>query len=137
MVPVQALGIIGALDPHTHKINQAGLQGEGKLEQEGVRPQHKAPHLVGMNDSMGAPLISCHLFAEYSLTASDLVQRLYACWHIAGQPLSCLAAGELAEGAITGDVSTRLAPGHQVASAQLGSRPSLPVLQSITIPPLL
>jgi len=35
----QALGIIGALDPHTHKVNQADLQGEGKLEREGVRPQ--------------------------------------------------------------------------------------------------
>lgn len=33
------LGIIGALDPHTHKLNQADLQGEGKLEEEGVRPQ--------------------------------------------------------------------------------------------------
>lgn len=36
---VQVLGIIGALDPHTHKVNQANLQGEGKLEREGVRPQ--------------------------------------------------------------------------------------------------
>ena len=35
----QVLGIIGALDPHTHKLNQADLQGEGKLEAEGVRPQ--------------------------------------------------------------------------------------------------
>lgn len=33
------LGIIGALDPHSHKLNQADLQGEGKLEAEGVRPQ--------------------------------------------------------------------------------------------------
>lgn len=37
--PLQVLGIIGALDPHTHKLNQADLQGEGKLEEEGVRPQ--------------------------------------------------------------------------------------------------
>jgi hypothetical protein len=37
----QALGIIGALDPHTHKVNQADLQGEGKLEREGVRPQRQ------------------------------------------------------------------------------------------------
>lgn len=36
---LQVLGIIGALDPHTHKLNQADLQGEGKLEAEGVRPQ--------------------------------------------------------------------------------------------------
>lgn len=35
----QVLGIIGALDPHTHKLNLAELQGEGKLEREGVRPQ--------------------------------------------------------------------------------------------------
>lgn len=35
---VQVLGIIGALDPHTHKLNQASLSGEGKLEKEGVRP---------------------------------------------------------------------------------------------------
>jgi hypothetical protein len=34
----QVLGIIGALDPHTHKVNQASLSGEGKLEKEGVRP---------------------------------------------------------------------------------------------------
>lgn len=35
----QVLGIIGALDPHTHKVNLAELQGEGRLEREGVRPQ--------------------------------------------------------------------------------------------------
>ena len=33
------LGILGALDPHRHKVNQANLKGEGKLEMEGVRPQ--------------------------------------------------------------------------------------------------
>ena len=45
LVRLQVLGIIGALDPHTHKTNQADLQGEGKLEAEGVRPQryHGAP----------------------------------------------------------------------------------------------
>lgn len=37
----QVLGIMGALDPHIHKLNLAELQGEGKLEQEGVRPQMK------------------------------------------------------------------------------------------------
>jgi hypothetical protein len=31
-------GIIGALDPYTHKVNTASLSGEGKLELEGVRP---------------------------------------------------------------------------------------------------
>ncbi|GLC61314.1 hypothetical protein PLESTB_001742500 [Pleodorina starrii] len=35
---IKVLGIIGALDPHTHKVNQASLSGEGKLEKEGVRP---------------------------------------------------------------------------------------------------
>ncbi|GAX78992.1 hypothetical protein CEUSTIGMA_g6432.t1 [Chlamydomonas eustigma] len=35
---MKVLGIIGALDPHTHKTNQASLKGEGKLELEGVRP---------------------------------------------------------------------------------------------------
>ncbi|PNW79096.1 hypothetical protein CHLRE_09g400553v5 [Chlamydomonas reinhardtii] len=35
---IKVLGIIGALDPHTHKLNQASLSGEGKLEKEGVRP---------------------------------------------------------------------------------------------------
>lgn len=46
------LGIIGALDPHTHKMNQAKLSGEGKLEEEGVRPQRPdhlpAPHMAGL-----------------------------------------------------------------------------------------
>jgi FKBP12-rapamycin complex-associated protein len=36
----RVLGIVGALDPHTHKVNLAELQGEGKLEREGVRPQY-------------------------------------------------------------------------------------------------
>uniref|UniRef100_A0A7S3R516 Serine/threonine-protein kinase TOR n=1 Tax=Dunaliella tertiolecta TaxID=3047 RepID=A0A7S3R516_DUNTE len=35
---MKVLGIVGALDPHTHKVNQASLSGEGKLEKEGVRP---------------------------------------------------------------------------------------------------
>lgn len=43
------LGIIGALDPHTHKLNLAQLQGEGRLEREGVRPQfpNKNPPELG------------------------------------------------------------------------------------------
>ena len=36
---MKALGTIGALDPHTHKGLLAELQGEGRLEREGVRPQ--------------------------------------------------------------------------------------------------
>lgn len=45
----QVLGIMGALDPHTHKVNLAELQGEGRLEREGVRPQfpNKAPPELG------------------------------------------------------------------------------------------
>ena len=39
----QVLGVVGALDPHKHKTNQADLQGEGKLEAEGVRPQRQGP----------------------------------------------------------------------------------------------
>jgi hypothetical protein len=36
--PPPPAGIIGALDPYTHKVNTASLSGEGKLELEGVRP---------------------------------------------------------------------------------------------------
>lgn len=36
--PFLHAGIIGALDPYTHKVNTASLSGEGKLELEGVRP---------------------------------------------------------------------------------------------------
>lgn len=45
---LQVLGIIGALDPHTHKTNQADLQGEGKLEAEGVRPQRYGAPPAGL-----------------------------------------------------------------------------------------
>jgi FKBP12-rapamycin complex-associated protein len=34
---LKTLGIIGALDPHTHKLNQAKATGEGKLSDDGVR----------------------------------------------------------------------------------------------------
>lgn len=55
----QVLGIIGALDPHTHKTNQADLQGEGKLEAEGVRPQrYGAPPALG--GEQGARTIGEH-----------------------------------------------------------------------------
>jgi len=36
---MRAIGTIGALDPHAHKGLLAEMQGEGKLEREGVRPQ--------------------------------------------------------------------------------------------------
>lgn len=54
------LGIIGALDPHTHKCNQADLQGEGKLEAEGVRPQR-----------YGAPPSGLGLGAEHARTLGE------------------------------------------------------------------
>lgn len=46
---MRVLGTIGALDPHTHKLNLAQLQGEGRLEREGVRPQfpNKNPPELG------------------------------------------------------------------------------------------
>ena len=44
---MKTLGIIGALDPHTHKVNLAELQGEGKLEREGVRPQFPSNKNMG------------------------------------------------------------------------------------------
>lgn len=49
------LGIIGALDPHTHKLNLAQLQGEGRLEREGVRPQfpNKNPPELGKAGVLG------------------------------------------------------------------------------------
>lgn len=40
---------MGALDPHIHKLNLAELQGEGKLEQEGVRPQTKEPDAANLS----------------------------------------------------------------------------------------
>jgi FKBP12-rapamycin complex-associated protein len=33
---LKTLGIIGALDPHTHKVNQLKLQGEADLSSDGV-----------------------------------------------------------------------------------------------------
>lgn len=46
---LQVLGIVGALDPHMHKTNQASLSGEGKLDLEGVRPLrfHQSTHAGG------------------------------------------------------------------------------------------
>lgn len=57
------LGIIGALDPHTHKMNQAKLSGEGKLEEEGVRPQRPehlpGPHVAGLQlGTLGTALLA-------------------------------------------------------------------------------
>lgn len=56
---MQVLGIVGALDPHTHKVNQANIQGEGKLEAEGVRPQRQADPIGGLGggtaNTLGCP----------------------------------------------------------------------------------
>lgn len=43
---VRTLGILGALDPHLHKLNLAELQGEGRLEREGVRPQYTSQNIL-------------------------------------------------------------------------------------------
>ena len=61
---MQVLGIIGALDPHTHKVNLAELQGEGRLEREGVRPQfpNKQPQELG----------ACMRFSPVGLQAGHL-----------------------------------------------------------------
>ena len=56
---LKVLGIIGALDPHTHKTNQADLQGEGKLEREGVRPQRQQPPVGALpGETLGAPVLA-------------------------------------------------------------------------------
>uniref|UniRef100_A0A7S1SYY6 Serine/threonine-protein kinase TOR n=1 Tax=Tetraselmis chuii TaxID=63592 RepID=A0A7S1SYY6_9CHLO len=51
---VKMLGIVGALDPHTHKCNQATMQGEGRLESEGVRAQRNTRE--GANGEGGGSL---------------------------------------------------------------------------------
>ena len=51
---LKVLGIVGALDPHTHKVNQANIQGEGKLEREGVRPQRQHDPTGGLGAPHGA-----------------------------------------------------------------------------------
>ena len=71
------LGIIGALDPHTHKTNQADLQGEGKLEREGVRPQRQHHSAGGpQDDALGAPPPpGCTFAMAHSPSASASVDR--------------------------------------------------------------
>ena len=56
---MQVLGIVGALDPHTHKVNQANIQGEGKLEAEGVRPQRQADPIGGLGGGTANTLGDC------------------------------------------------------------------------------
>eukprot|EP00889_Picochlorum_renovo_P008615 jgi/Picre1/35645/NNA_003106.t1 len=56
---VRTLGILGALDPHAHKLNLAELHGEGRLEREGVRPQYPdrqvgpVDPVAGLADGLG------------------------------------------------------------------------------------
>lgn len=57
---MQVLGIVGALDPHTHKVNQADIQGEGKLEREGVRPQRQADPTGGLGGGAANTLGTLH-----------------------------------------------------------------------------
>ncbi|KAK3265871.1 hypothetical protein CYMTET_25479 [Cymbomonas tetramitiformis] len=38
---LKTLGIIGALDPHSHKMNQLNMKGEGNLPADGVRGQRQ------------------------------------------------------------------------------------------------
>ena len=64
------LGIVGALDPHTHKVNQANIQGEGKLEREGVRPQRQPDStggigLPGAATTLGDLIPPCDLIGFY------------------------------------------------------------------------
>lgn len=78
---LQVLGIIGALDPHTHKVNQANIQGEGKLEAEGVRPQRQADPIGGLGagaaDTLGAlPACSAQLFSVASVVALSKAQDM-------------------------------------------------------------
>lgn len=53
---LKVLGIVGALDPHTHKVNQANIQGEGKLEREGVRPQRQHDPTGGLGAGQATTL---------------------------------------------------------------------------------
>jgi len=86
---VRTLGILGALDPHVHKLNLAALHGEGRLEREGVRPQYsdRAPMArtdpvsgmtvaEGLNDLFpsGAPATSSEEY--YPAVAINALMRL-------------------------------------------------------------
>lgn len=56
---MQVLGVVGALDPHTHKTNQASLSGEGKLEKEGVRPMRLNNNAAGV--AVAAGTVRAHI----------------------------------------------------------------------------
>lgn len=74
---VKMLGIAGALDPHTHKCNQATMQGEGRLESEGVRAQRNTRE--GQNGEGGGSMGSGLARDDYTgdlLQARPLVKQL-------------------------------------------------------------
>eukprot|EP00798_Chlamydomonas_sp_ICE-L_P022753 gene22753-29921_t len=70
---IKVLGIVGALDPHTHKINQASLSGEGKLEKEGVRPLRHNREQVAADAEPQALAADSDDFAADLLPASGMV----------------------------------------------------------------
>ena len=76
---------MGALDPHTHKVNQANIQGEGKLEAEGVRPQRQADPIGGLGggaaNTLGtAPALHIHTVASNSNCGMLESYKLPFCW---------------------------------------------------------
>ena len=68
---LQVLGIVGALDPHTHKVNQANIQGEGKLEAEGVRPQRQADPIGGLGGGAANTLGTAPAFHVHTVILSN------------------------------------------------------------------
>ena len=72
-VSLQVLGIVGALDPHTHKVNQAKIQGEGQLERVGVRPQRQ-PDPTGLGGGAAVTLGETLQYNTLQLEALSLVQ---------------------------------------------------------------
>lgn len=66
-------GIIGALDPYTHKINTASLSGEGKLELEGVRPMRNNTTAAA---NIAASIISGEEWGSGSATTACQLLRI-------------------------------------------------------------
>lgn len=73
LVPLQVLGIVGALDPHTHKVNQAKIQGEGQLERVGVRPQRQ-PDPTGLGGGAAVTLGKALQYSTVQLVAVSVAQ---------------------------------------------------------------
>jgi len=59
---VRTLGILGALDPHIHKLNLAEIHGEGRLEREGVRPQYTEGAPVARTDPVSGMSVAEGLY---------------------------------------------------------------------------